>query len=43
MTLETLEKGKVQYTAKTHTTDGRAGASRSDYALPAGTAIGTQK
>jgi Ohr subfamily peroxiredoxin len=30
MTLETLEKGKVQYTAKTHTTGGRAGASRSD-------------
>ncbi|MCU1235958.1 MAG: organic hydroperoxide resistance protein [Candidatus Solibacter sp.] len=26
----TLEKGKVQYTAKTHTTGGRAGASRSD-------------
>ena len=25
-----LEKGKVQYTAKTHTTGGRAGASRSD-------------
>ena len=30
MTLETLEKGKVQYTAKTHTIGGRAGASRSD-------------
>jgi len=30
MTLETLEKGKVQYTAKTHTTGGRAGASHSD-------------
>jgi len=30
MTLETLEKGKVQYTAKTHTAGGRAGASRSD-------------
>jgi osmotically inducible protein OsmC len=30
MTLETLEKGRVQYTAKTHTTGGRAGASRSD-------------
>ena len=30
MTLETLKKGKVQYTAKTHTTGGRAGASRSD-------------
>jgi len=30
MTLETLEKGKVQYTANTHTTGGRAGASRSD-------------
>ena len=26
----TSEKGKVQYTAKTHTTGGRAGASRSD-------------
>jgi osmotically inducible protein OsmC len=26
----TVEKGKVQYTAKTHTTGGRAGASRSD-------------
>src|SRR5229473_1603477 len=26
----TLEKGKAQYTAKTHTTGGRAGASRSD-------------
>ena len=26
----TLEKVKVQYTAKTHTTGGRAGASRSD-------------
>src|SRR6266849_9329937 len=26
----TLEKGKVQYTANTHTTGGRAGASRSD-------------
>jgi osmotically inducible protein OsmC len=26
----TLEKGNVQYTAKTHTTGGRAGASRSD-------------
>src|SRR5260221_8350527 len=26
----TLEKGKIQYTAKTHTTGGRAGASRSD-------------
>jgi len=30
MTLETLEKGKAQYTAKTRTTGGRAGASRSD-------------
>src|SRR5882724_8383201 len=30
MTLETLGKGKVQYTAKTHTTGGRAGASHSD-------------
>src|SRR5258707_8235627 len=29
MTLETLEKG-VRYTAKIHTTGGRAGASRSD-------------
>ncbi len=26
----TLEKGKIQYTAKTHTAGGRAGASRSD-------------
>jgi osmotically inducible protein OsmC len=26
----TLEKGNVRYTAKTHTTGGRAGASRSD-------------
>ena len=26
----TLEKAKVQYTARTHTTGGRAGASRSD-------------
>ena len=29
----TLEKGKIQYTAKTHTAGGRAGASRSDDGL----------
>jgi osmotically inducible protein OsmC len=48
MTLETLEEGEVRYTAKTHTTGGRAGVSRSDdgrldvkLSIPGTSGIGT--